>query len=115
MADGSATRRFDIRFKGQDRTVSCAETEKVLLAMEQAFPDPALRPVRVGCRQGGCGACRVKVTSGEYITAKMSRAHVTEEEEKEGFALACRVFPQSDLEIEAAFLGPRRPKEQQDN
>lgn len=115
MADGSATRRFSIRIKGATRAVSCDETQKVLTAMELEFPDPLLRPVRVGCRQGGCGACRVKVTKGDYTTAKMSHAHVTQEERDQGYALACRLFPNSDLEIEPAFLGPRARMEKQDN
>lgn len=113
MADGTMTRSFTIRFKGADRPVTCDESQKVLIAMEQAFPDSRLQPVRVGCRQGGCGACRVKVTKGDYTTAKMSRAHVTEAEQAQGYALACRIYPQSDMEIESAFLGPRRaPKGQ---
>ncbi|MDF1802083.1 2Fe-2S iron-sulfur cluster binding domain-containing protein [Thalassovita sp.] len=115
MADGTERRRFSVRVNGAPSGVHCDETQKVLTALEHAFPDPDLRAVRVGCRQGGCGACRVKVIKGEYTTAKMSRAHVTEEEEAEGFALACRLYPQSDLEIEPAFLGPRGRQQKQDN
>jgi hypothetical protein len=32
----------------------------------------------------------------------MSRSHVTIEEERQGFALACRLFARSDLVIEPA-------------
>lgn len=107
MADGSRQRIFTIRIKGTDLAVPCAQTEKVLLAIEQAVPFPKPKPVRVGCRQGGCGACRVRVISGEYTTDKMSRAHVTEEELAQGYALSCRLYPASDLVIEPAFISPQ--------
>lgn len=60
------------------------------------------RAVPVGCRGGGCGICRIRVLSGEVERGAMSRSHVTIEEERQGFALACRLFPRSDLVIEPA-------------
>ena len=53
-----------------------------------------------GCFGGGCGICRIRVIDGDHITGKMSRAHVTEQEEAEGYALACKCFPCSDLQVE---------------
>lgn len=106
MADGSTPRVFTIKVKGTDVVASCAETEKALIAIEQAVHFPRPTPINVGCRKGGCGACRVKVLSGDYTTIKMSRAHVTEAEEAEGYALACRILPASDLELEPAFISP---------
>jgi CDP-4-dehydro-6-deoxyglucose reductase len=114
MADGSRLASVSIRIKGDERSVSCGTSEKLLCALEREFWDPRQRPVRVGCRQGGCGACRIKVTRGTYVTDKMSRDHVTEEEQSQGFALACRVYPQTDLEIEPAFRGPKRDRAGQD-
>ncbi|GKY90159.1 2Fe-2S iron-sulfur cluster-binding protein [Sinisalibacter aestuarii] len=111
MADGNEPRVFRIRVRGSDVVASCAETEKALIALEQAVAFPRPLPVNVGCRKGGCGACRVKVLSGDYTTIKMSRAHVTEQEEAEGYALACRIMPLSDMEIEPAFLSPRERME----
>lgn len=107
MADGSATQVFEIRVRGTDVAAPCAETEKVLIALEQAAPFPRPKPISVGCRKGGCGACRIRVISGDYTTIKMSRAHVTEAEEAEGYVLACRIFPASNMEIEPAFLSPQ--------
>ncbi|MGH1355784.1 MAG: 2Fe-2S iron-sulfur cluster-binding protein [Thalassovita sp.] len=115
MADGSGLASVSIRIKGEARSISCGTSEKLLCALEREFWNPSQRPVRVGCRQGGCGACRIKVTDGQYATEKMSRDHVTEEEEKQGFALACCVYPQSDLDIEPAFCGPRGCRTGQDN
>ena len=95
---------LQIRISGQTAAYACAPGEKALSALERGN----VKSVRVGCRQGGCGACRVRVVSGEYETGKMSRAHVTEEEEEAGFVLSCRLFPKTDLVLEPAFRGPRR-------
>lgn len=106
---------FRVTINGAEAPIICRAEQKLLFAIEEQVPFPHPRPVRVGCRKGGCGACRIKVTSGDYVTAKMSRDHVTEAEERQGFALACRLTPQSDLEIETAFLGPRRGREGQND
>jgi ferredoxin len=55
--------------------------------------------IRVGCRAGGCGMCKVRVVGGHYEAGKMSRAHVSGEEEQQGHVLACRTFPRGVLEI----------------
>jgi CDP-4-dehydro-6-deoxyglucose reductase len=92
--------------RGEDKPHPCGREEKALSALER----DQVKEIRVGCRQGGCGACRVRVVSGDYETGKMSRDHVSEEEEKEGYALSCRLFPKSDLVLEPAFR--RRPRKQ---
>lgn len=69
----------------------------VLAAMEQA----RCRGIPVGCRNGGCGACKVRVTSGQYRTGKMSRSVVSVADEAAGRVLACKTYPQSDLGVEA--------------
>ena len=75
---------------------SCGEGERVLLAMERCGSSD----IGVGCRGGGCGSCRIRVVDGDYRTGKMSTAKISETEREAGFALACRVFPVSDLLIE---------------
>ncbi len=59
-----------------------------------------LEAIPVGCRGGGCGVCRIRVLSGDYETQKMSRKHVRPEDQAIGMALACRVYPRSDLTVE---------------
>jgi ferredoxin len=62
-----------------------------------------LRPghdIPVGCRGGGCGVCRVQVVSGEYLTRRMSRAHISEADEAVGIVLACRLIPLTDVVVE---------------
>jgi len=76
----------------------CAEGEFVLTAMQRS----GLNVIDVGCRGGGCGACRIQVVDGTYSRRRMSRAHVSEMEELEGVALACRISPTSPLLIAIA-------------
>ena len=63
-------------------------------------------PVQVGCRSGGCGVCRVRVLDGQVRAEKMSLRHVNADERAAGYALACRIYPLSDLIVAAA---PRNP------
>ena len=57
------------------------------------------RLITSGCHGGGCGVCRIQITRGDYATGRMSRAHVSEQDEAEGIALACQVWPQGDLTV----------------
>ena len=93
MAPGATYR---ITVKGFADSFACPADERVLVAMEQA----GLVRIPVGCRGGGCGICKVRVRAGAYHTGVMSRRHVSEREERAGFALACRIYPDSDLELE---------------
>lgn len=65
--------------------------------------------IDVGCRGGGCGLCKVKVLEGTYQTKRMSRRHISEQEQAAGFALACRIFPESDLTLESDHFVPAPP------
>ena len=74
----------------------CAEDEFVLTAMMAARRGP----IRYGCCGGGCGVCRMRVVSGSYkLVKRMSRAHVSENDELEGIVLLCCVQPLSDLTV----------------
>ena len=87
---------FQIEIEGGDGgSFSCAADDRVLLAMERQ----GQHYIPVGCRRGGCGICKVQVLSGEYETLVMSRAQVSEEEETDRFALACRLMPRSELKL----------------
>jgi len=51
--------------------------------------------VNAACRAGVCGCCKTRVVSGDYrVTSTMT---LTEEEQKQGYVLACSCHPQSDL------------------
>jgi len=83
LIEGDSTPLFDERGEG------------VLRAMERV----GRAEIPVGCRNGGCGACKVLVLKGEYKLGKISRQHVTVSEEREGYALACRLYPETDIEV----------------
>ena len=95
------TKRFTVTVEDSGESFACPEDECVLIAMEKQ----GLRHIPVGCRGGGCGSCRVIITQGTYRTRKMSRAHVSAAEEQQGYVLACRVIPESDLLLRLAGNG----------
>lgn len=109
MGDIAEITRTEVTIHGWSGTIRVADEQTLLAAMEAQVIWPNPMPIRVGCRRGGCGACRIRVLSGDYRTGKMSRAHVSEDEQQQGYALACKLVPLSDLEIETAFRGPREP------
>ena len=73
----------------------CSDEQTVLRGMEKL----GIKGIPVGCRGGGCGVCKVHVLDGLYTTKKMSRAHISENEEAAGYVLACRCMPDSDLRL----------------
>jgi ferredoxin len=74
----------------------CADDVHVLAAMELA----RCHGIPVGCRNGGCGACKVRVTAGRFQTRKMSRAVVSVKEQAEGCVLACKTYPLDDIAVQ---------------
>jgi len=66
--------------------------------------------IPVGCRGGGCGVCKISVVEGEIHTRKMSRAHISVQEERSKTVLACRTYADSDLLVEVLNFGKVRPK-----
>jgi len=93
-----------VTFIGSDDATEVRAGEPVLSALEQS----GLASVPVGCRGGGCGVCKVRVVEGPYHTGRMSRAQVSETEEREGFALACRLYADGPLVLEAVGKGYKR-------
>jgi len=80
---------------------ACSADSDLLSALQRT----GLRAIPVGCRRGGCGVCRVRILNGEVVRKKMSRAKVSVADEKQNYALACCIFPRSDLTITPAPLG----------
>lgn len=80
----------------------CADHRSVLEGMEAL----GKKGIPVGCRQGGCGVCKVQILEGQYSKRVMSRAHVSAEEEASGCVLSCRIKPTSDLRIRV--IGPMK-------
>ncbi len=95
MTDEMAAKAFKVIIEGEDAPVFDNRREGVLRAMERA----GRAEIPVGCRNGGCGVCKVLVLKGKYSLGKISRAQVSEQEEQAGYALACRLYPESDIEV----------------
>ena len=67
----------------------CHSDENLLAAMR-----------RSGCFGGGCGVCKVRISDGRYhVFKKMSRAHISPEEEEQSIVLACCVKPLSNITL----------------
>lgn len=73
----------------------CDENESILKGMARF----GQKGIPVGCCGGGCGICKIAISSGEYDSKVMSRQHASAEEQARGIVLACRVFPRSDISL----------------
>lgn len=78
-----------------EETYGCPESVPLLKAMTQL----GRRGIPSGCHGGGCGICKIRVLAGNYTTGVMSRDRVSEEEQAQGYALACRCYPGSDMTV----------------
>ncbi|MGE0525784.1 MAG: flavin reductase family protein [Bdellovibrionales bacterium] len=82
-----------VTFKKAGKTVSIQPNETVLELAESSGVD-----IPYSCRVGTCGACKVKLSSGQV--AMEVQDSLTEEDKRSGLILACQAKAQSDLEIE---------------
>lgn len=87
--------KFDVHIDDTGEHYACNETRSLLEGMVALNR----KGIPLGCQNGGCGVCKVAVLSGHYAARVMSRAHVSEEEERQGYVLACRVKPKSDIRL----------------
>ena len=76
---------------------ACAADESLLRGMLRL----GRKGIPVGCVNGGCGVCKVRIVDGSVSTlGPVSRAHVSADEERGGVTLACRVAPASAVTLE---------------
>jgi len=94
---------FAVVIENTGEAFRCAAEVSVLEAMERAM----CRGIPVGCRNGGCGACKIRIIGGDYVRRKMSRAVLSVEEEARGYALACKTFPRGDMTVNVVGIPPR--------
>ncbi|RLA21279.1 MAG: ferredoxin [Gammaproteobacteria bacterium] len=86
---------FSIYIEETGEVFKCSDGQHILSAMASM----GKKGIPSGCHGGGCGVCKIRLLDGTYKTEKMSRTYVSEGEEEEGIALACRVFPMSDIHL----------------
>jgi ferredoxin len=87
--------KFNVLIEDTGEQFPCPETRSLLQGMDAL----GRKGIPVGCHNGGCGVCKVAIQAGEFTSRVMSRAHVSEEDERAGHVLACRVRPQSDIRL----------------
>lgn len=99
VGEGKQSSRLacQIKLENTDEHFDCCCNESLLKGMERL----GRKGIPVGCRNGGCGICKVQIVGGEYQLGKMSRAHISEVEEQDGIVLACRCNPLTDLQLKA--------------
>ena len=100
--------KFAVHVAQTDETYPCAGNESLLTGMVRL----GRKGIPVGCVNGGCGVCKVRIVEGQIkALGPISRAHVTLDEENQGYTLACRVAPTQAVCLEVAarlrkpFLG----------
>ena len=87
--------KYQVVIEDTGESYRCDERQTVLVGMEAL----GRKGIPVGCRNGGCGVCKVEVTAGQYQVRVMSRDHVSAEDEACGRVLSCRIRPSSDLHV----------------
>ena len=68
-------------------------------ALRQGFVLP------YGCKNGACGSCKGKITSGTVDYGNYQAKALTDEEKAQGKALLCQAKPLGDLVLEARTVG----------
>ena len=68
-------------------------------ALRQGFVLP------YGCKNGACGTCKGKITSGSVDYGNCQAKALTGEEKAQGKALLCQAKPHTDLVLEARTVG----------
>lgn len=86
---------YNVLIEETGETFRCSPAESLLVGMERL----GKKGIPVGCRGGGCGVCKVEITTGTYQKRVMSREYVSAEEEAQDRVLACRVRPTSDITL----------------
>jgi ferredoxin len=85
---------YRVNVQPDDRIITVKDNESIL--------DAAIRNgvrIKVGCKGGGCGICKIQILEGEVDLGHSARSVLPLTEIDEGYALACQAKPKSDLVI----------------
>jgi ferredoxin len=94
---------YTITLRPVGSTVACGPEETVLAAILRAGAS-----VMFGCRGGGCGTCKMRLTSGQIERGRCSAAVLLDEEKTCGWFLSCQARALSDLTIELSAANKYR-------
>lgn len=88
---------FAVTIQPTGETFRCSVGESLLRGMLRL----GRRDIPVGCTNGGCGVCKIRVVAGRVVAlGPVSRQHVSREEEEAGLTLACRAGPAEPVHVE---------------
>jgi CDP-4-dehydro-6-deoxyglucose reductase len=91
---------FSVRVQPSGHHFLVAEGETLLeAALRQGYAFP------YGCRNGGCGACKGKIISGEVDYGPRRTAALSDEDISRGLGLFCQAMPKTDLVLEVKEVG----------
>lgn len=99
----SSNKQYNIKFITiHEGTVSflCSPAQTILSAIERQ----RYKTLLVGCREGGCGVCKAQLIRGSVHLKKMSRSHISKQEEEDGYVLTCCAYPRSDVLLQEIGL-----------
>jgi ferredoxin len=85
---------YCIKVQPDERTIFGDDNDFIL--------DTAIRngvKIKVGCKGGGCGICKIQILEGEVDRGHSARSVLPLDEIEEGYALACQTKPNSDVII----------------
>lgn len=89
---------FQIRILPFDHQIDCKPGQTLLAAiLDQG------QYLRYGCKNGGCGSCKVHLLDGEIDQGGSSLA-LSSSERAEGYALLCTAVPLSDCTLDASAM-----------
>jgi 2Fe-2S iron-sulfur cluster binding domain. len=92
---------WKVSVQSDGREVEVRPGETLFAALRRLDPGLILR----GCRNGGCGVCKLRVVSGQYELGLCSASELTPSERAAGWVLSCKATPLSDLVVHV----PPRP------
>lgn len=79
----------------EQKSFICSKSQTIM----QAAIAQGNKSIDRGCLGGGCGMCKVRVVSGEYELGRSSIQALPPEEREQGYVLACKTVPKSDLTL----------------
>ena len=85
---------FTIMLTPVGQAIACGPDDTVLTALLRGAS------VMYGCRGGGCGTCKMRLTAGHVDHGLCSTAVLPDEDKATGWFLSCQARPLGDLTVE---------------
>ena len=86
---------YTIHLRPVEHAVVCEAGETVLSALLRSGAS-----VVFGCRGGGCGICKMRLSAGTVDHGRCSAAVLPEEDRRRGAFLSCQARPVGDIAVE---------------